>query len=390
MQYPLLPDTQSQVPELLRDLRRHTPITRVTLWNGKQAWLVTRYADAVQALNELSADGTDTNFPSVNPSQPVPNPRGGLAKMHETRHGVVRSMVASKFTARAAERWRPVVEQIVAEQLTVLLSNPTPADLIANFALPVPLRLMCRLVGVPDEQVEYVKRAAQLTITRAYESSEPASRQLRELVAELIRRSERQPSDDLTGELVTERLRTGELTHEELVDLLFVSLVAGHTTTASMIGLSVLSLLEDPDRYRAVREEPGVAATMVDEFLRFHTIATDGLPRVAKRDLVIGGVPIRAGDAVVVSLASANWDEAAFPDPDTLQLRRTEASRHMAFGWGAHRCLGQHLARLELQIALATLARAVPTLRLAVPIDNVRYGQRDRHLVHLQELPVTW
>jgi vitamin D 1,25-hydroxylase len=389
--YPLLSEP-SQVPQLLQDLRRHAPVTRVTLWDGRQAWLVTRYADAVQALTDsrLSADATDLNFPSINPSQPVPNPRAGLAKMHEARQGVIRGMVTSKFTVRAAERWRPVVEEIVAEQLSILLHDGPPADLIASFALPVPLRLMCRLVGVPDEDVEYVRGGAQLTITRAYESSQPAGRDIRALVDRLIKRSEASPTDDLIGQLVTERLQTGEITREELIDLGFVTLVAGHTTTASMIGLSVLSLLEDRDRYHALREDPDLVIRMVDEFLRFHTIATDGLPRVAKRDLVIGGVTIRAGEAVVVSLASANWDEETFPDPDALHLSRAEASRHMSFGWGAHRCLGQHLAKVEMRVALVALARAIPTLRLAVPVDQVRYGQRDKHLTYLHELPVAW
>lgn len=392
VRYPFLREEQSQVTALLRDLRRHAPVARVTLWDGRQAWLVSRYADAVRALTDpcVSADGTDPHFPSINPSQPVPQPRGGLAKMHEARHSVVRGMVAGQFTLREAERWRPVVERIVAEQVGTLLRNGPPADLIAHFALPVPLRLVCRLVGVPDEDVESVRRAAQLTITRAYESSEPAGREVRALIDRLIARSETAPRDDLIGRLVSEHLLTGEMNREELIDLGFVVLVAGHTTTASMIALSVLSLLAEPDRYRRLQQEPGLARTVVDELLRFHTIASDGLPRVAKRDLVVGGVRIRAGDAIVVSLTSANWDEDAFPDPETLQPDRGCASRHLAFGWGAHRCLGQHLARLEMRTALAALARAIPTLRLAVPVDQVPYGQRDKHLTHLHELPVAW
>ncbi|MPZ27507.1 MAG: cytochrome P450 [Micromonosporaceae bacterium] len=391
IQYPLVDGQSSQV---LRELRERAPVATVRLWNGRPAWLVTRHADALRALTDprLSTDATNPNFPSMNPSQVVPNDRGGLARMRDDRHRVVRNLVASKFTFRAVQQWRPISEQIVAEQLAVLLQHGPPADLVTAFGLPVPLRMVCRLLGVPERDVDYVQRQAQMFITRAYESSQPALRELRAFVDRLVQHSEQAPGDDLVGQLITEHLRPDGFTRQELADLSMVILVAGHTTTASTITLSVLSLLEEPDRYRALHEDPSLVEPMVEEFLRLQTVVTDGAPRVAKEDLVLGGVTIRAGDAVVISLTSANQDEQVFTDPEVLQLQcpRADVHRHIAFGWGAHRCLGQHLARMELQIALATLARTIPTLRLAVPAEQLRYAQREKHVNGVYKLLVSW
>jgi cytochrome P450 len=367
-------------------------VVEVTLWNGRSAWLVTRYADARRALTDpcLSSDATDPNFPSLNPSQVVPNYRGSLARMDDTRHRPIRSSVAKQFTVRAAQQWRPVSERIVAEQLALLRHSGPPADLITGFALPVPLLLICRVLGVDEQDIPYVRGHAQQIITRAYESSQPSLRELRDFVGGLVQRNLRRPGENLIGRLVTEHVRTGAITGQDLADLSIVLLVAGHTTTASTIGLSVLALIEEPDRYRALCDEPGLAGPMVEEFLRFQTIVSDGAPRVAKRDLALGGVTVRAGDAVVISLTSANRDEQMFAEPDTIQLRRTNVHRHVAFGRGVHRCLGQHLARMELQVALAQLARTIPTLRLALPVEELHFSQREKHLDHLQELPVAW
>lgn len=388
LSYPFLGEQTSRV---LRELRERTPVASITLWNGKQAWLVTRYADARRALTDrrLSTDATDPNFPSLNPSQVVPNDRGGPARMDDARHRVIRNLVASKFTVRAAQQWRPVSEQIVAEQLAVLLRSGPPAD-VMGFAVSVPLRLICRLLSVAESDMAFVRQYAQQTIARAYESSRPALNEMRDFVDDLVLRSVAGPGDDLIGQLVTEHLRPGAITHQELADLTLILLVAGHTTTASTIGLSVLSLLENPDHYRAIQQNPGMVNPMVEEFLRLQTIVSDGVPRVAKRDLILGDVTIRAGDAVVISLTSANRDEEMFTDPDLLQPRRPGVRRHMAFGWGAHRCLGQHLARMELRVALAGLASTIPTLRLAVPVDQLRHTQRERHQNNLYELPVAW
>lgn len=189
VEYPL----HDQPLAVLRRLRRDAPVSRVTLWNGARAWLVTRYADARRALTDprLSAHATDPGFPSVNPSQIVPNRRGGPARMEEARHAVVRATVANLFTARAVRRWQPLSERIVDDQIHMMLSEGPPVDLVTRFALPVPLRLICHILGIPGEDMAFVERCSQQVIARAYESSQPAQREMRGYIEELIARAEK-------------------------------------------------------------------------------------------------------------------------------------------------------------------------------------------------------
>jgi len=377
-------------PSLLGELRREEPISKITLWNGKQAWLVTRYADARTLLQDprISADATDPSFPSMNPSQVMPTDRAGPARTGEPRHKQIRQMVSGQFTVKAVESWRPLSQRVAEQQVARLLAGGPPADLVSGYALPIPVAVISTMLGLPEDEAALVELHSQRIITRAADSALPALGGFREYVDDLVTRRERAPGDDLIGRLVKEQRRCGALSHNELADLVLIMLVAGHTTTASMIALGTLSLLEDPARFRAIRDDPALAARAVEEFLRYHTVVVDGAPRVAKADVAVAGVLIRAGDAVVISLAAANRDERAFTCPDTLDLGR-HPRPHLAFGWGGHRCLGQHLARMELQIAFTTLARAVPTLRLAVPVDELRF-RSDTHLHGLYELPVRW
>jgi len=387
--YPVLDGEPEQV---IRQLRRHSPVIAVVLWNGRRAWLVTRLAEARQALTEpgLSSDASDPNFPSLNPAQAVANRPGGLARVAEDRHAVLRGLLAGSFTARAVQRWRRTAQQIVADQLAVMLRNGPPTDFVTGFALPVPLRMICAILGVSAKDTDIIERVAPGTVTRADRSTAPALTELRVFVEDMVRQNQTQPRAGLIGQLVSEHSRTGAITRDELVDTLLVLMVAGHLTTAGTIGLSVLSLLEEPSRYRAIQADPGLVVPLVEEFLRLQTVVSDGVPRVAKQDLELAGVTIRAGDAVVISLASANRDERVFAGPDELQPDRAGVFQHIAFGWGAHRCLGQHLARMEVRVALATLAGTVPTLRLAVPAGQVRSTHADRHMKGLYELPVAW
>jgi cytochrome P450 len=181
----------------------------------------------------------------------------------------------------------------------------------------------------------------------------------------------------------------GRLTREELVTWLKVLITAGHDTTASMICLGALTMLLDPDWFRAMREVPEAVPNAVEELLRYHVIIHEGLPRVATEDVAVGDTTIRAGDGVVVSLASANRDDAMFDTPDRLDMGRVNARRHLGFGHGAHLCMGIWLARAELQIALPALAARVPSLRLAVPLSSLRFNE-DTQTYGVRELPVTW
>lgn len=389
VKYPVLDGEPERV---MRELRRRSPVVTVTLWNGQRVWLVTRLAEARQALTDprLSTDARHPNFPFLNPAQSTSNRPRGPARVNSDRHAIIRKLLAGSFTARAARRWRRTAHKIAEDQLAMMLRNGPPADLVAGFAMPVPLRLICSILGLPEQDLEFIERVAPDTVARARQPAQRALGELHAFIEEVVRRNETAPQDGLVGQLVSEFLRTGAVTRKELADTLLILMVAGHVTTTGTIGLSVLSLLEEPARYRAIREDPGLIVPMVEEFLRLQSVISDGVPRVAEHDLMLGGVNIRAGEAVVISLASANRDETVFAGPDEPQPHRADVFRHIAFGWGAHRCLGQHLARMEVRVALATLAGTVPTLRLADPAGQVRHTHPDRHITGLYELPVTW
>ncbi|WP_143588592.1 cytochrome P450, partial [Streptomyces albovinaceus] len=209
------------------------------------------------------------------------------------------------------------------------------------------------------------------------------------LLGDLVEAKRTEPTDDLLSRLVIERVVPGELRKDELVSLAMLLLVAGHETTANMIGLSALVLLQHPEHLAALRENPDLAPGMVEELLRYLTVVRTGLPRLAMEDAEIGGQKIRAGEGVVAMLAMSNRDHSVFSDPEVFDPARREAHRHMAFGFGLHQCIGQPLARAELRVALVELARRFPGLRSEVALADA--AQRPMAVTFgVAELPVTW
>ncbi|HKT01136.1 MAG TPA: cytochrome P450 [Rugosimonospora sp.] len=377
-------------PPLLGELRRRQPVARVRLWNGQQAWLVTRMSEVRAALADprLSSDATDPNFPSINPTQVFPTDRGGLTRLDDPRHREIRQMLAHHFAVGAVRKLRPVAERIAAAQLAELLNCRQPADLVDVFAVPLPALMVCHVLGIPDADLPFFVGRSRIAVSRTDARAAAALDELRGYVDRLVAAKTRNPGPDLIGRLVVEQLRPGRIQHRELVDLCHLLLVAGHSTTSNTLGLGAVSLLANRGWWRAIRADEALLARAVDEVLRYHTIVTDGVPRVARAELVLAGARIRPGDAVIVSISSANRDEREFAGPDALDITR-DARRHVAFGHGSHRCVGQHLARMELQTAFGTLARAVPTMRLAVPVEQLRF-QHDKHQYGVHELPVRW
>jgi cytochrome P450 len=207
---------------------------------------------------------------------------------------------------------------------------------------------------------------------------------------QLVARKEADPDDALISRLIHEHLRTGELTRETIAMNSFILLNAGHETTANMIGLGTLALLENPGTLARVRDadDPKVISDAVEELLRHLTIVHSLVARVAKEDIEIGGTLVHVGEVLIMNLPAANRDPAFLDDPDTLNIDRNPRG-HMAFGYGVHQCLGQTLARAELEIALPTLLRRLPKLRLAVPIEQIRF-RNDMSIYGVHELPVTW
>jgi len=391
------PDDDPFTPVTGADLRRlDGPVTRVRLPTGGWTWLVTRHADVKQMLRSdaFSADMTRPGFPLLRPAPPQTpqNRRGGFIRMDGEEHRRLRMMLTAEFMVANIRRIEPLITGVVDDALDQLEAAGRPADLVARFALPVPSLVICHLLGVPYADHEFFQKRSAVLLDQGAEPTavRDAATGLRTYLGTLIetKRTSGRPGDDLLGRLVSDRVRTGELEIGELIGMALLLLIAGHETTANMIGLSVVLLLQRPEVWRRLRDDDAAADGVVEELLRYLTIVRTGLPRQAIRDVQVGGRLIRAGEPVTALLSLANRDEEVFADADEFDPYR-QAHQHLAFGFGVHQCIGQPLARAELRIALTRLARRLPGLTLAA--DPATLPRRDMSIVYgLAELPVTW
>jgi cytochrome P450 len=375
-------------------LQERAPVSRVTLPTGATAWALTRHADirAMLADPRFSSDRTDPGFPALVEGQSwlARNSPPSLISMDPPVHGPARRAVVGEFTVRRMEALRPRIQQIVDKHLDLMLAGPRPADLVQALSLPVPSQVICELLGVPYADHDFFQSRSSTLLRRSIPAGERirARDELRSYLDELVSRKERVPADDLLGRQVAKRRENGTAGHDDLVSLALLLLIAGHETTANMISLGTVALLEHPGDIAAIREDPGKTPGAVEELLRYFTIAELATSRVATADVEIGGVLIRAGEGVITLGSSANRDPEAFGHPDELDIVRG-ARHHVAFGFGPHQCLGQNLARAELQIVFDTLFRRVPGLRLAAPVGELPLKD-DGTIYGLYALPVTW
>lgn len=376
------------------DLQSRAPLTRVRLWDGSTPWLVTRYEDyrALLADPRLSADATQDGYPSPSAglkARRSTNPT--FISMDDPEHARLRRMVTAPFAIKRVEALRPRVQRIVDDLIDSMLAGPKPVDLVEAFALPTPSLVICELLGVPHTDHDFFQQNSRVLVKRdaTAEESMAAQARLIEYIDDLIARKTTEPADDLLSSLAA-RVNDGELTRARAASMGMLLLVAGHETTANMIALGTLALLENPAQLALLRdsEDPKFVAGAVEELLRYLTITHMGRRRVALEDIEHGGQTIRAGEGVVLAGEAGNWDPEVFDAPDRLDLTR-DARRHVAFGFGVHQCLGQPLARVELQVAYPTLLRRVPGLRLATSVDEVPF-KHDGQVYGVYELPVTW
>ncbi|MCC5576098.1 cytochrome P450 [Microtetraspora sp. AC03309] len=380
-------------PPVLHALQEQGPLAKVKVWDGSTPWLVTRYEEqrALLADPRVSADVTRSGYPR---SAPVASMNGSAISfilMDDPEHARLRRMVQAPFTVRRIETLRPAVQKIVDGLIDDMLAGPNPVDLVEAFALPVPSLVICELLGVPYADHEFFQDNSKILIRREADPEERAAAfaQLVGYLDDLVGQKLDHPGEDLLSRLA-ERIKAGELTPPEAARMGVLLLVAGHETTANMIALGTLALLEHPDQLDLLRrtDDPKLIAGAVEELLRYLNITHSGRRRVALEDIEIGGQVIRAGDGLILANDIGNRDPAAFPDPDRLDLRR-DARRHVAFGFGVHQCLGQPLARMELQVAYGTLYRRVPTLRLATELERIPF-KHDGQVYGVYELPVAW
>ncbi|MFJ2812421.1 cytochrome P450 [Streptomyces sp. NPDC091279] len=376
-------------PAAYDPLRATRPLARVTHFDGREAWLVTGHAVARELLADrrLTADRTRPGFPAHTFRFAPSRERAALLGVDDPEHRAQRRMVAADFTLKRTSALRPRIQQIVDERLDAMIAQGPPVDLVAAFALPVPSMVICALLGVPyDDHDFFEEQSRRLLRGPGPGDVRDARERLGAYVEGLIDRKREEPGAGLLDDLVRRELRSGEVDRAYLVNLAFILLVAGHETTANMISLGVFTLLQHPERLAELRSDPGLLPDAVEELMRLLSIAD--MLRMAVEDIEIAGTTIRAGEGVIFSAAVINRDESVYGDPDGLDWRRP-VRHHVAFGFGIHQCLGQNLARAELEIALHALFDRLPGLRLAVPPDEIPFKPAEA-VQGLLELPVTW
>jgi cytochrome P450 len=380
-------------PELA-ELRAGEGIQRIRTAFGMEAWVVTRFADVREVLSDparfsnarLQGAGRAPGLPPVSPEERARQLAGNLLAADPPEHTRLRRMLTPEFTVRRMRRLEPRIREIVDEHLDAMERHGPPADLVAEFALPVPSLVICELLGVPyADRAEFQARSnRQLDLRLPAEERMRAGRESRAYMATLVTGAKADPGEDMLGMLVREH--GDDLTADELVGIASLLLLAGHETTANMLGLGTLALLRHPDQLALVRDEPERVDSAVEELLRWLSIVHTGTGKMATVDTEIAGQPIAAGDLVMCALPTANRDPELRTHPDQLDVTRGGVG-HVAFGHGIHHCLGAPLARMEMKIGFPALLRRFPGLA-EVP-DTATF--RSFSIIYgLTSLQVTW
>jgi cytochrome P450 len=380
-------------------LRNEAPVHRVILGDKRPAWLVSRYDDVVTVLKDdrfvkdkryVMSREQLAREPWI-PKMLKPIERNML-DTDAPDHTRLRALVHMAFTPRLIENMRERIQRLTDELLDAMEARGR-MDLIRDYALPLPTTIIAEMLGVPDRERHKFHRwsnAIVSTVPGRWQMLKviPSLIALLRYIRRLVRTRRAAPQDDLVSALVEAHAAGDRLSEDELLAMVSLLLIAGHETTVNLIGNGMLALLEHPHQLELLRDDPGLIKPAVEELLRFDGPLETATERYAREDVTIAGVTIPRGEMVFVVLASANRDERQFTSPDSLDLTR-EPNKHLSFGLGAHFCLGAPLARLEGQIAINTLLRRVPDLRLTVAPDRLRW-RRGLLLRGLESLPVAF
>ncbi|NUR58798.1 MAG: cytochrome P450 [Catenulispora sp.] len=398
--YPMQRSDPYGIPRQLAELAARGPVDRVRLWDDSTAWIVTgwREARAVLADNRFSADVGRPGYPHLRPGfrgsrlAAAAGGAGGatMLRMDPPAHDELRRLLTGFFTVRRIATLRPMVEERAAACLDAVQAAGPPCDLISTLAVPLPSLVLCELLGVPVADRPHFEELSVALIDSAATQRQLIGtlRGLSDYLEELVTGKEKNPETDLLSVLVQGPVRDGRMSRADLLGTARLLLTAGHETSASMLSLTLATLLRDRTAWDFLGSAPEAIPAAVEELLRFHTIASAGLSRVATADVTVADQIIRAGEGVIVSVEAANRDPAAFEDPDRLRLDRG-ARHHLSFGYGVHQCLGQALARVELQVAIERTIRRFPTLRVAEGEGRIEFAH-DRMIHGVHRLEVAW
>lgn len=370
-------------------LRAEAPICP-TRFLGAPAWLVTRYEDVLTLLKD---ERMVKDWPPV--TRWIHLVAGPITRHMLNKdapdHTRLRRLVHKAFTPSLIERWRGRIQTVCDELLNRMESNGR-MDLMSEYSLPLPLTIMAELLGMPaDDRRRFHSRSrsslSHSTILGVLRAA-PDQRLLTHQIRKLVERRRYEPGEDLVSALVQAEEAGDKLSEKELVGTIFFLLIAGYETTVNLIGVGAMALMQNPRARERFEQDPTVTESAIDELLRYTSPLDVATQRFAREDLTINSVKVSRGDALFAVLGSANRDEAEFPDPDTLELGRLP-NKHVAFGQGVHFCLGAPLARLDGEIALTTLFRRFPNLRLAQSPESLRW-RKSLIVRGLESLPVSF
>ncbi|KAA9379271.1 cytochrome P450 [Microbispora cellulosiformans] len=388
--FPLARERTFDPPDELARRRAEAPLQRMTYGDGHEGWLATGYAESRAILADARFSTRPELMHSALPQRVElrrdPLPPGFFLQMDPPDHTRYRRLLTGQFTVRRMKQLEPRIHDITESRLDAMEREGAPADLVRSFALPIPSLVICEMLGVPYEDREKFQHDSSVILDLEASTDEirTAMYDLLAYLSDLVAAKRKDPGDDMLSGLAASE----ELTDAEIAGMGLLLLIAGHETTANMLGLGTFALLTNPRQLAVVRDDPDAVENAVEELLRYLSILHIGPTRTALEDVEIGGTMIRAGETVTLSLGAANRDPERFEGGDTLDVTRS-AQGHLSFGHGIHQCLGQQLARVEMRIAYPALLRRFPGLRLAVPPEEV--PMRATSAVYgVRRLPVLW
>jgi len=385
VEFPIRQPGEPFPPPVYADYQDRPGLVSSILPDGNRAWLITRYEDVRDVLTNpaISSNPAHPGFPNLGATLGVPRQDqvpGWFVGFDPPEHGRFRKALIPEFSARRIRELRPAIAETVDGLIDSMLARGTEADLYADFALPVPSLIISSMLGVPSADRDFFEsrtRTLLAIVTSTDSQRDTATRELLRYIQRLISIKQSWPADDL----ISRMLATGVISPLELSGALMLLLIAGHETTADNIALGVVSLLLHPNWIN----DDGVA----EELLRLHSVADLVSLRVAVRDVEIAGQLIRAGEGIIPLVAAANHDNSVFECPERFDPGRPSGRQHVAFGYGAHQCLGANLVRAELEIVFRTLFDRIPSLRLAIPVEELSFKYHGV-IFGLYALPVRW
>ena len=370
-------------PPQYADYRSRQGMVFSTMPTGSKVWLATRYEDVRAVLTDkrISSNPKHEGFPSVGRTGGVPGQDevpGWFVALDPPDHNRFRKALIPEFTVRRVKELRPAIQEVVDGVLDSLEARGGTADLVADYVSPVPSLVIAALLGVPKVDRPFFEENIRtlVTLSSSHDSREAATKHLLRYLNRLIKVKQHRPGDDLLSVMI----KAGTMSVIEMSGAAMLLLIAGQETTANNMSLGMVTLLMNREWIGDER--------VVEEVLRYYSVANIVALRVATEDLTIGGQDIKAGDGIIPLLAAANHDDSAFSCPHAFDPARS-ARHHVAFGYGVHQCLGQNLVRAELDIAYRSLFERLPELELAVPVEDLPF-KYDGVIFGLKELPVRW